>query len=293
MVVGGSSVTPHPSPLLHLGVSAISTRQKVLVLDLDETLIFACTTTAGMAVPPTFSEVVPTMTGATLYHVWERPHLQHFLSTVTRWYTVVLFTAASQAYADALIDRVDRIRMLDGKKRIRRRFYRTECTFIPRRAEDGKTRAASAFAGDGTGASSAGMRRSDPPLQPSSLGGNSAQLPQSPSSDKVPMILSKDLSQLRVAMDSVILVDNSPACLRINPENGLLCPSFYPPRTGNPQEASSERSGSDGVTREKRRHDDDDYLFHLLVLLEALAFVPDVRAILRFGINVGERNRDE
>jgi hypothetical protein len=324
-VAAGSAAGSSPHPFLHLGFSAfgggiLSTRQKVLVLDLDETLIFACTTTAGMAVPPSFSEVVPTMTGATLYHVWERPHLQHFLSTVTRWYTVAIFTAASQAYADAIIDRIDRIRMLDGRRRIRRRLYRTECTSIPRRAEDGEAGTAadaSALNGDGVASSAssgsaAGLLRRNPAVSgsrssqansntsTSGVSGSSAMANGNSSSSRGPMVLSKDVSKLRVAMDSVVLVDNTPACLRINPENGLLCPSYYPPQNHLFQDASSSSSSGTGVgvgvgseISGSKNRDGDDYLLQLLLLLEALAFVPDVRAILRFGMNLRRGKESE
>ena len=235
--VGFISETTFPfvePPMRSLGGSS---RGKVLVLDLDETLIFASTSTAGMAVAPTFSEVVPTMSGATLYHVWERPHLQTFLSAASRLYSVVVFTAASQAYADPLLDRVERSRLFDGRRRIKKRLFRTECSLIPRtKADDG-----------------------DDELPPSSSSSRGQQVVVG----KSQQVWSKDLSVLRVPLDSVMLVDNSPCCLRLNPENGLLCPSFHPPRhVGEPQDA---------------------YLLNLLVLLEALYFVPDVRAILRLG----------
>ncbi len=40
----------------------------------------------------------------------------------------------------------------------------------------------------------------------------------------------KDVAQLRVPMGSAVLMDNSPCCLRMHPENGHLCPNFHPPR---------------------------------------------------------------
>jgi len=101
---------------------------KTLVLDLDETLIhstsrpmqptggffgFGHTTNPGQMV-----EVV--LGGQTmLYHVYKRPFVDFFLRTVSGWYTLVIFTASVQEYADPVIDWLDA-----GRGILSHRFFR-------------------------------------------------------------------------------------------------------------------------------------------------------------------------
>jgi CTD nuclear envelope phosphatase 1 len=55
------------------------------------------------------------------FYVAERPHLQHFLEQVSKWYNVIIFTAAISTYADQVIDRIDRTRSIYA------RYYRNHC----------------------------------------------------------------------------------------------------------------------------------------------------------------------
>ena len=45
-----------------------------------------------------------------LYYVHERPSCHEFLRKVARWYTLVVFTASVQEYADPVIDWLERER---------------------------------------------------------------------------------------------------------------------------------------------------------------------------------------
>jgi Dullard-like phosphatase family protein len=138
--------------------SLIHHSPKVLVLDLDETLIhstsrsptwgaladkskgrMAVTSGGGLlgleglggmmglqgqvGVRPHQVEVV--LDGRSIiYHVYKRPHVDHFLRKVAAWYHVVVFTASVQEYADPVIDWIDQGRGLVGT-----RLYRESCTF--------------------------------------------------------------------------------------------------------------------------------------------------------------------
>lgn len=81
-------------------------REYTLVLDLDETLIH-------------FEEESP---GKGSFK--KRPHASHFLSEVSRYYEVVIFTAGLQNYADLIIDDLDRKGIW-----ITHRLYRHHTTF--------------------------------------------------------------------------------------------------------------------------------------------------------------------
>ncbi|SNX85764.1 related to nuclear envelope protein NEM1 [Melanopsichium pennsylvanicum] len=137
--------------------SIIHHSPKILVLDLDETLIhstsrspshhsssssFGRTTTSGFLgletagailglrandnprrIRPHMVEVV--LDGrSVLYHVYKRPWTDYFLRKVASWYTVVVFTASVQEYADPVIDWLDQ-----GRGLISARLFRESCSF--------------------------------------------------------------------------------------------------------------------------------------------------------------------
>lgn len=242
-----ASLPQHPPKSL---AAAKIVRNKVLVLDLDETLIFAATSTANILVPQDFSEVVPTMNGAELYHVWERPFLQLFLDAVSRLFNVVVFTASSPPYADPIIDRIDR------GKRIRRRLYRSSCTALhwPEEAASAKKHEGD----DGTAAKA-----------------------------QQQVTLSKDLAVLGVPLAHVVLIDNNPCCVAMHRDNGIVVPSYSPPVV--PQRASSALyPPSGGGKRNHERaslllrtvEDTDAVLLGILPFLEALACAADVRSVI-------------
>ncbi|KAF9520360.1 hypothetical protein BS47DRAFT_1287224 [Hydnum rufescens UP504] len=63
---------------------------------------------------------------STLYTVYKRPFVDYFLRKVSSWYTVVIFTASMQEYADPVIDWLDA-----GRGILSRRFFRESCTLLP------------------------------------------------------------------------------------------------------------------------------------------------------------------
>jgi RNA polymerase II subunit A small phosphatase-like protein len=69
---------------------------KVLILDLDETLVYAAETPlnrqADFRVGP--------------FHVYKRPYLDAFVSTSLSWFTVAVWTSSSKIYADAVVERL-------------------------------------------------------------------------------------------------------------------------------------------------------------------------------------------
>lgn len=56
--------------------------------------------------------------------VFVRPYCQDFLRRMSRKFTVVVFTASNQEYADKIIDKLD-----PDNEYISSRFYRYHCTF--------------------------------------------------------------------------------------------------------------------------------------------------------------------
>lgn len=63
---------------------------------------------------------------STLYHVYKRPFVDFFLRTVSSWYTLVIFTASMQEYADPVIDWLDA-----GSGILTHRLFRDSCTQLP------------------------------------------------------------------------------------------------------------------------------------------------------------------
>ncbi|KAH9809690.1 NLI interacting factor-like phosphatase-domain-containing protein [Melampsora americana] len=118
-----------------------NTRNKTLVLDLDETLIHSTSRLGGMGGTGTLGgggtgsavhaslkvRVVEVVLDGRIvvYHVYKRPWVDFFLKTVSSWYTVVIFTASMREYADPVIDWLDQGRgIIDG------RLFRESCTNI-------------------------------------------------------------------------------------------------------------------------------------------------------------------
>ncbi|EPY50449.1 Nem1-Spo7 phosphatase complex catalytic subunit Nem1 [Schizosaccharomyces cryophilus OY26] len=98
--------------------------KKTLVLDLDETLIHSVSrgsrTTSGQPI-----EVHVPGEHPILYYIHKRPHLDYFLTNVSEWFHLVLFTASVQPYADPIIDYLER-----DKKLFVKRYYRQHCTLV-------------------------------------------------------------------------------------------------------------------------------------------------------------------
>ncbi|KAG1753982.1 NIF-domain-containing protein [Suillus paluster] len=110
---------------------------KTLVLDLDETLIHStskpmCHSSSGSGLlgfgRRNKGHTVEVVLGgrSTLYHVYKRPFVDYFLRKVSSWYTLVVFTASMQEYADPVIDWLDA-----GRGILARRLFRESCTQLP------------------------------------------------------------------------------------------------------------------------------------------------------------------
>lgn len=137
-------LTPTPPPISHQPHRPTPfLSQKTLVLDLDETLIHSTSrpfTNFSHSPSSLFglkafrrgslgnSHTVEVVLGGkcTTYHVYKRPFVDYFLRKVSAWYTLVIFTASMQEYADPVIDWLDAGRGIIGK-----RFFRESCTQLP------------------------------------------------------------------------------------------------------------------------------------------------------------------
>ncbi|WVR06370.1 hypothetical protein IAU60_003401 [Kwoniella sp. DSM 27419] len=128
---------PHQTPF-HL--------QKTLILDLDETLIHSTSrplkpassggggilglSLGGLVGKGKSREghaVEVVLNGrSTMYHVYKRPYVDHFLKKVASWYTLVIFTASMPEYADPVIDWLDA-----GRNLFARKLYRDSCHLQP------------------------------------------------------------------------------------------------------------------------------------------------------------------
>ena len=97
--------------------------KKTLVLDLDETLIH---TSPYSHIPHDFSLDTDFRYKQDLkgvgYYVSKRPGLEKFLKDMSEIYELVVFTAGTQDYADAILD------IIDESKLISHRLYRQHCT---------------------------------------------------------------------------------------------------------------------------------------------------------------------
>ncbi|XP_075062212.1 CTD nuclear envelope phosphatase 1 isoform X2 [Mixophyes fleayi] len=103
-------------------------KRKVLVLDLDETLIHShhdgvLRPTVRPGTPPDFILKVLIDKHPVRFFVHKRPHVDFFLEVVSQWYELVVFTASMEIYGSAVADKLDNNRGV-----LRRRFYRQHCT---------------------------------------------------------------------------------------------------------------------------------------------------------------------
>jgi TFIIF-interacting CTD phosphatase-like protein len=228
---------------------------KVLALDLDDTLVCSAQSANYYGTAPDFCEAIPTTNGAELFFFWERPHVDVFLRCVSQWYNLVVFTASSMNYANVLVARINRV---VGRRVVKRKFFRGDCTAVTV-AEDGAT----------LEVLSAVAAAQSAPLRPPAVARGVA----------------KDMRRLHAPLADVVLFDNSVDSFRLQPENGLLAPAFVPPKPSlfTPCDvtapSSTERSfvlplhgaGQEGGDR---------LLLDVLPFLEALSHVGDVRHVL-------------
>ena len=104
---------PTPEDLSKLKVSLGEiTRQKTLVLDMDETLIHAKQTWPADW-GQDFEFVVQDEDGDDVkFAVKKRPHLEECLTRLAEFYELVVFTAAEKEYAEEIVKRIDPDRKL-------------------------------------------------------------------------------------------------------------------------------------------------------------------------------------
>ncbi|XP_015787222.1 CTD nuclear envelope phosphatase 1 isoform X2 [Tetranychus urticae] len=114
------------SPLSKHRLSLV--KRKILVLDLDETLIHS--THDGvlrqMVSPGTPADFVLKVTidrHPVRFFVHKRPHVDFFLEVVSHWYELVVFTASMEIYGAAVADKLDNNRNI-----LKRRYFRQHCT---------------------------------------------------------------------------------------------------------------------------------------------------------------------
>ncbi|KAG2135883.1 NIF-domain-containing protein [Suillus bovinus] len=131
------TVSRSPTPILTATHKTPFHLPKTLVLDLDETLIHSTSKPIGHLSSSSGllgfgrrnkGHTVEVVLGgrSTLYHVYKRPFVDYFLRKVSAWYTLVVFTASMQEYADPVIDWLDA-----GRGILARRLFRESCTQLP------------------------------------------------------------------------------------------------------------------------------------------------------------------
>nr|XP_046170702.1 CTD nuclear envelope phosphatase 1A-like isoform X1 [Oncorhynchus gorbuscha]XP_046170710.1 CTD nuclear envelope phosphatase 1A-like isoform X1 [Oncorhynchus gorbuscha] len=105
-------------------------KRKILVLDLDETLIHSHPDRfvrpkgrlkVRPGTPPDFILKVVINRDPVRFLVHKRPHVDFFLEVVSQWYELVVFTASMEIYGSAVSDKLDR-------DILKRRYYRQHCT---------------------------------------------------------------------------------------------------------------------------------------------------------------------
>ena len=94
-------------------------KQKVLVLDMDETMVSA---RFKSRMPPGFVTTFVVDFQDQPIHVRVRPYLQDCLERLSQLYEIVVFTAGVQEYADKILDQID-----PERKIIKKRMYRQDC----------------------------------------------------------------------------------------------------------------------------------------------------------------------
>ncbi|XP_064459575.1 CTD nuclear envelope phosphatase 1A-like [Ornithodoros turicata] len=114
------------SPLSKHRLSLV--RKKILVLDLDETLIHSqhdgvVRQMVKPGTPPDFVLKVTIDRHPVRFFVHKRPHVDYFLDIVSQWYELVVFTASMEIYGAAVADKLDNNRGI-----LRKRYYRQHCT---------------------------------------------------------------------------------------------------------------------------------------------------------------------
>jgi hypothetical protein len=100
--------------------------RKILVLDLDETLIHShhdgftlARQVARPSYPPDFILKVEIDKHPVRFFVHKRPHVDFFLEIVSQWYDLAIFTASMEIYGAAVAEKLD-----NGRNILSKRYYR-------------------------------------------------------------------------------------------------------------------------------------------------------------------------
>ena len=113
-----ASLTQSPSQTMFVSYTS-PTKKKTLILDLDETLVHS-------SFKPFYSkpDIHLNIKFDNEYHnvyVLKRPYVDEFLTTMAKYYNIIIFTASIKEYANPLLD------MLDKNKCIQQRLFRGDC----------------------------------------------------------------------------------------------------------------------------------------------------------------------
>ncbi|CAX42011.1 nuclear envelope morphology protein, putative [Candida dubliniensis CD36] len=129
-------------------------RKKILILDLDETLIHSLSRGSPRSFnPATASKMIEIKLNniSSLYYVYKRPYCDYFLQETSQWFELQIFTASVKEYADPIIDWLE-MEILDRKNKrssngsattttttttittnqtkiFTKRYYRNDCTY--------------------------------------------------------------------------------------------------------------------------------------------------------------------
>lgn len=236
--------------------------KKILVLDLDETLIHSLSRfnssmlnkTKGVSIEVKVKGSLPT-----LYHIYKRPYVEEFLAIVYQWFDLVCFTASIKEYADPVINYLEQQVLLNDimkksmkklqnelpSKIFKERYYRNSCIFL-----------------EGKGY----LKDLSVLLNNNSLNDESKKItPKSKVRSRASSISSNvSKTNLSKPLDysKIVIIDNSPISYVRHKDNGLMIEGWI-------------------------NDPDDSELMNLLPLLNSLRFVSDVRCII--GLKNGQR----
>ena len=122
---------------LHLaGIENISSKalqRKLLIIDLDETLVHTSTRSSLFTPwPPkklysSFKLEIPFPSHPipVLYYVYKRPYVIEFLQQVSQWYDIAIYTASVRQYANVVIDHLEKESGITVQPELR--FFREHC----------------------------------------------------------------------------------------------------------------------------------------------------------------------
>lgn len=126
-------------------------KKKVLILDLDETLIHSLSRGGPRTFnPASKSKMIEIKLNnvSSLYYVHKRPFCDYFLTQISQWFELQIFTASVKEYADPIIDWLEE-EIIDSLKKkgkqhkiqsssdyvkphiFTKRYYRSDCTYRP------------------------------------------------------------------------------------------------------------------------------------------------------------------